>query len=136
MVAYSFKPRFVPFIQVGAKKQTVRAHRKRHARPGERLQLYTGMRTKQCARILTEGPVCIRVDEITMPVGWCFREAARRIAINGIPLSAAEMEAFAKADGFAPTSYMTAVQRMGAFWRATHGDQGFEGVVIHWDWAP
>lgn len=61
MVAYSFRQRFVAPIQVGLgtiehipgteyapKRQTIRANRKRHARPGEELQLYCGMRTKGC----------------------------------------------------------------------------------------
>ena len=52
MVAYSLKPRFIPPILSGAKRQTIRAiSRRRHAIPGETLQLYTGMRTKQCRLI-------------------------------------------------------------------------------------
>jgi uncharacterized protein YqfB (UPF0267 family) len=51
MVAYSFKARFVEPILAGTKTQTIRADRKRHARPGEDLQLYTAMRTKQCKLI-------------------------------------------------------------------------------------
>jgi len=35
MVAYSFRARFREPILVGAKRQTIRADRKRHARPGE-----------------------------------------------------------------------------------------------------
>ena len=48
MVAYSFKRRFREPILAGSKQQTIRADRKRHARRGEALQLYTGMRTTQC----------------------------------------------------------------------------------------
>ena len=51
MVAYSFKARFAEPILAGTKLHTVRAPRKRDARPGEELQLYRGMRTRQCALI-------------------------------------------------------------------------------------
>lgn len=54
MVALSFMPRFVPAIVAGTKLHTLRwpRHgRSRHARPGELLQLYTGMRTRHCRRI-------------------------------------------------------------------------------------
>lgn len=69
MVAYSFRPQFVGPITVGLglsfvnsfgvtpptirpKQQTIRAHgKRRHARPGDELQLYTGMRTKACRLI-------------------------------------------------------------------------------------
>ncbi len=64
MVAYSFDRRFVPAIVSGAKRQTIRAHRARHARPGETLQLYTGMRTRQCRKIVERDPVCTRIDEV------------------------------------------------------------------------
>ncbi|MEJ0016825.1 MAG: ASCH domain-containing protein [Acetobacteraceae bacterium] len=49
MVAYSFKRDFAAPILAGIKRQTIRADRRRHARPGEVLQLYTGMRTKHAA---------------------------------------------------------------------------------------
>lgn len=57
MVAYSYKARFVEPIRLGLepgpwipgmKRQTIRADRKRHARPGEEIQHYRGMRTRQC----------------------------------------------------------------------------------------
>jgi hypothetical protein len=54
MVAYSFKPRFEMPIVTLRKTGTIRAHgRRRHARPGERLQLYTGMRTRSCRLLAT-----------------------------------------------------------------------------------
>lgn len=51
MVAYSFKRQFGPPILAGTKGGTIRNDRKRHARPGEELQLYHGMRTKSCTLI-------------------------------------------------------------------------------------
>lgn len=71
MPAYSYKRRFVAPIWVGLglpikpviglviaagveirpKRQTIRADRARHARPGEIVQHYCGMRTKSCFKI-------------------------------------------------------------------------------------
>jgi hypothetical protein len=51
MVAYSFKKQFAMPILDGTKGGTIRGHRKRHGRPGETLQLYTGMRTAHCKLI-------------------------------------------------------------------------------------
>jgi len=74
VVAYSFTRRFVEPILIGlepgppkpgAKRQTIRAERRsRHARVGERMQLYFAMRSKQC-RFLGE-PRCVGVWPITM----------------------------------------------------------------------
>ena len=52
MVAYSFNSRFEVAIREGWKTQTIRAGRKRHARPGEMLQLFCGMRTAHCRKAL------------------------------------------------------------------------------------
>ncbi|MBD2107408.1 hypothetical protein [Nodosilinea sp. FACHB-13] len=49
MVAYNFKPQFAGPVERGEKTQTIRrTGKRRHARPGDTLQLYTGMRTKSC----------------------------------------------------------------------------------------
>ena len=50
MPALSFKTQFIPLIESGEKRQTIRA-RKRPIKVGERLYLYTGMRTKNCRKI-------------------------------------------------------------------------------------
>jgi uncharacterized protein YqfB (UPF0267 family) len=80
VVAYSFQQRFAPPILSGTKQQTIRADRKRHARPGEEMQLYTGMRTKQCELICRT--TCISVVPITIEMlgegsvrfeDWVFR---------------------------------------------------------------
>lgn len=131
MVAYNFKQGFVPRIQAKTKRQTVRGHRKRHARPDEPVQLYTGMRTRHCRPILTPDPICLRLDEIAIDVG----RDGMLIRINGIPLSPEEAEAFAVLDGFGwPEPHgVSALAAMRRFWAMTHGLGRFEGVVVHWD---
>ncbi|MBP5857272.1 hypothetical protein KAJ83_09650 [Marivibrio halodurans] len=135
MVAYNFKSGFVRDIRAGIKDHTVRGNRaRRHARPGELVQLYTGMRTKQCTKILDPDPPCTRLDEVALEVG----PMAGRFAlfeINGIPLDDEAIEAFAAADGFSVARRLdvSATECMVRFWAMTYGRQPFEGVVIHWD---
>lgn len=129
MVAYSFKRRFTEPIIAGAKRQTIRAHRKRHARPGEALQLYTGMRTRQCRKILVVDPIC----ESVAPVRLLFTRGNGELGIivDGAELPLDKWEAFARADGF-PT-----LLDMVVFWFANHGRDGvdqidFNGALIKW----
>jgi hypothetical protein len=146
MVAYSFHKMFIPQVSGGLKRQTIRAHRKRHARPGEAVQLYTAMRTIHCRKILTPDPLCVSVDEIRLEVGQELFEGRQlgtidAIEINGIPLTEAEIETLAIADGFHPRwhyppetafSHIKARWLMGCFWREAHGTGSFEGVLIKW----
>jgi hypothetical protein len=46
-----FQKQFVPLILSGEKKQTIRAIRKRSFKIGDPLQLYTGLRTKNCMKL-------------------------------------------------------------------------------------
>lgn len=136
MVAYSFRPRFVTPIRIGLglpilpedddtdagtllvpKRQTIRAiGKRRHARAGEMLQLYTGMRTRQCKKI-GEAP-CVFVVPIRIDV------MKTRLKFSDFVFDA---EAFAQADGFASAADMH------AFWLDAHGLGKFEGVLIRWE---
>lgn len=130
MVAYSFKARFVGPILAGTKAQTIRADRKRHARPGEALQLYTGMRTKHCrliARATCESVVPVRLTfhRLLGPLIW---------EIDGVELGCDAMDEFAAADGFGGGGFPAL--DMAAFWVETHGEGSdqidFRGVLIRW----
>jgi hypothetical protein len=140
MVAYSFKSFFAPQILAGLKTQTVRADRRRHARPGEPVQLFTGMRTKACRKILTPDPVCVRVSPILIVTSSLIEGGIASITIGGWPQWRGEIEDFASADGFSPAlaggapkmTGRTARENMGAFWLAEHGEGRFEGVLIEW----
>ena len=122
MVAYSFKKQFVQPIERGLKRQTIRAHRKRHARPGEFLQIYFGMRTQHCRKIIDD-PKCLIVENIEIQVG---PHGFEDIRIDGDMLSAHDMKYLARADGFTDTGDMH------AFWHHAHGEGRFEGVIIKW----
>lgn len=125
MVAYSFKSRFVSPIRLNIKTGTIRADgKRRHARPGEQLQLYCGMRTAACFKIIPD-VTCVRVNEI------CFDlRRPKRIELwsNGVLLrpGSPQADAFARADGFVDFADML------AFWNENHGPKRFDGSHIIW----
>lgn len=121
MVAYSFKEQFVEPIVSGRKRQTIRSDRKRHAKAGEELQLYTGMRTKVC-RLIGRAR-CLEVLRIRID----FQRAM--IWVGSLEISGlAELDAFAKRDGFA--SY----KELRDFWDREHDrPSSWSGMIIFWD---
>lgn len=147
MVAYSFKACFADQVAGLTKLQTVRADRRRHARPGEPVQLYCGMRTRHCRKLVADDPICISVQPISIAVSRLLDDLIASISIDGMVLTQSEIETFAAADGFAPFDYglwrgmsvgradhrhASARSNMGDFWLANHGDGRFDGVLIKW----
>lgn len=123
MVAYSFRKQFAEPILAGTKGGTIRADRKRHARPGEELQLYTGMRTKQC-RLITR-QTCLDAH----PVAFNFPVDAVLLTIHRHPLKRFDLlDVFARFDGFPDWAALK------AFWSEEHGAdlKPFAGVHIRW----
>ncbi len=138
MVAYSFQKRFVPQILAGlepgaaavlhgeppaVKRQTIRGDRLRHARPGEEMQLYTGLRTKHAKLIARVRCICVSRIEINF-VG---RESVTvdNTTLRDVP----SLIWFARQDGFRDWADFT------SFWREQHGDEieRFEGVLLRWE---
>lgn len=141
MVAYSFKSFFAPQIEAGFKRQTIRADRRRHARPGEALQLFTGMRTRHCRKIRPD-VTCLSIEPIDMLfVGGLMQSVFVSWSSEGDQrLSPTELEQLARDDGFAPEHFndasgycgATALENMEAFWREHHEAGPFHGVLIKW----
>lgn len=122
MVAYSFQKRFADPIVAGTKRQTIRAPRKRHARPGEALQLYTAMRTKQCR--LIANAKCL--DVLDVELDFYAGEVRAGFGVIAVNLESGADE-FARLDGFADWSDLR------AFWEKEHpGVDRFQGVLIRW----
>ena len=123
MVAYSFNPRFEVAVREGWKTQTIRAARKRHARPGEMLQLFCGMRTAQCRKICED----VRCTEV-MKVVITFDGGSGMIDnIFTDDVKVRDREAFAVRDGF------TDLDDMSQFWLKSHSHIWiFQGVLIEW----
>ncbi len=114
------------------KRQTIRAiGKRRHARPGETLQLYTGMRTRQCqaigiAQCVSVQPIDIYFQSDTIHVG----KIQERETFTG----AERLDEFARRDGFASW------REMREFWLEEHGENGqmkklgpWGGLLIRWE---
>lgn len=135
MVAYSFKGRFVTPIKVGLgqiehipgteyvpKRQTIRstAGKKRHARPGEMVQLFYGLRTKNCFPIGVAR--CISAERISIYVAT----DGINVILSGRILGQKKLRELAQADGFKDPA------EMAGFWLLEHGVGNFVGVLIKW----
>jgi hypothetical protein len=101
-------------ILAGEKRQTIR--RAARCKPGDPLQLYTGMRTKGCLKLgdaVCEAawPILITAEGFDIGTGGLGGDIGR--------------EALAKIDGFDSWADMT------AFFQNNYG-LPFEGVLIRW----
>lgn len=141
MVAYGFKKFFAPQIEDGSKTHTIRGNRSRHARVGEPVQLYRGLRTRYCVKIIDD-PICSAVLPIVIMSTDLISVGIAYVEVDGRPLHRDEIEPFAISDGFSPERLRgiapaaligeTARETMGRFWRASHPGSRFEGVIIRW----
>lgn len=122
MVAYSFQPRFVQAILAGTKAQTIRGARRRHARRGDMVQLYSGQRSRDCI-LLGEAP-CIAADSVRLE--FYPANFLPRIWVNDQRINIVEHNTFAQADGFED------IHDMQRFWLAKHGNGPFVGTIIRW----
>lgn len=129
MVALSFKRDFVADIEYGRKRRTIRRVRKAgNPKPGAALQLYTGMRTKACEKILDA--VCSRVRPVVIDHRGVFL-AGRQLwagdapAYQGGPNPEDYDGDFARADGF------ESFGDMAEFFEREYG-LPFEGQLIEW----
>jgi len=134
VVAYSFRKQFAEPILAGTKGGTIRADRRRHARPGEELQLYIGMRTKHCRLIARK--TCI----IAQPIRLQFHTLRGDEHLRGVHLfdprtedveklisNPDRLDAFAQFDGFDTWSHLV------DFWREEHEPaDAFDGIHIRW----
>lgn len=90
MTAYNFKSVFAYRVEDGLKRQTVRDRRKRPTCEGMGLQLYSGMRTARCRKLLDA--VCTGVLPVEIGEGE-IRLAERNLTYP-------EIREFALRDGF------------------------------------
>ena len=92
MTAINFQKRFKPMILNGSKTHTIRRRRKHTIKSGDQLQLYTGMRTKQCE--LIKETKCTDVIPIIITPNTGI------VSIDRFILSDKALEEFAISDGF------------------------------------
>lgn len=116
MVAYNFQARFADAVASGAKKQTIRAPRKNgHAKVGDPIQLYTGLRTSATRKLRDPDPICTKST-------YC---AIREDGVTTGTLPSTDLNEFAQRDGFADFAAMK------EWFRQTHG-LPFFGQLIMW----
>jgi len=123
MVAYNFKEQFAGDVEDGAKLQTIR--RDARCKVGDKLQLYTGMRTKKCRKLADA--VCTAV----IPVKICDTE----MFLNGErlhPGNALRGEYDDRDNDFAQKDGFDSFMDMADFFRQQYGSLPFEGFVIRW----
>lgn len=114
MPAYNFKARFAPLVESGEKRQTIRKPRKRPTVAGDRLKLYTGMRTKAC-RLFFFG-TCQSVEPVVIDIRETVQLfPAPYVEVAGKLLPYSDMLALAEADGF------SSVWEMVEFFKSTYG---------------
>lgn len=89
--------------------------------PGERLQLYTGQRTKACRKLVDPDPICIAFRPIYMFIG---SEEILRIDIDDVEVE--DIDRFADDDGF------TDAAAMHNFFLKMYGRGSFVGSLINW----
>jgi hypothetical protein len=118
MVAFNFSAQFVDDVESGRKTQTIRQSSR--AKAGDRIQLYTGQRTKAC-RKLGEA-VCIDSTYIGM--------TARGITLGDVSLFPRNDDQFAKADGF--PDYAT----MWRWFSERYETESFTGYITRWRLTP
>ena len=120
MPSLNFHERFVEAVESGRKRQSIRRRWKDGRfpfHPGQRLYLYTGLRTR-AARKLGEG-IIRRVEPVLI-------RQPGPVLVNGRILDDCHVEALARNDGFRD------FEQMMRWWRATH-DLPFEGFIVYWD---
>ena len=120
MVAYNFQQQFTAPITRRSKRQTIRrVGKRRHARPGDAIQLYTGMRTKQRRKIIDDVE-CVSCEPIVI------RVEKDRITVFVSGTAVGDMEAFARSDGFGDRNDFH------QFWLKSHGVGEHDYVLIRW----
>lgn len=115
MPLINFKKQFSQLVEQGIKTQTIRTNRKFPIKKGNRLFLYTGLRTKQTKKL--KETVCKSVQEITID--------SNNVLLDGVKLSQKEIIELAKADGFNDQ------QSFANFFKQNY-NLPFYGVLIKW----
>lgn len=117
MAALNFSPEFAPLVEARTKRQTIR--RSDRVRVGQRLQLYTGQRTKACRKLVDPDPVCTVVTYVHL--------SADDIVLGNVKHAPRNFDDFARADGFADYAAMW------KWFSERYGVDHFRGHLIKWD---
>lgn len=134
MAAYNFQKQFVEPIQSGRKNCTIRRKgKRRHAKAGDPIQLYTGMRTKSCRKIRDPDPICLFVNHIDIHVMEDCIEFIRILTGHPKGKGSRELLTRAKLNKFAISDGFESIEDMHKFWLDFHGVGLFSGLYIGWE---
>lgn len=130
MVALNFKTQFANEVEDGVKRRSIRAPRKdgRDPKPGDKLQLYTMMRHKDCRKLGDAVVTRVRPVEISH---MGIKLDGRQLYAGDAPAYAGGVDPehydgdFARADGF------DTFGDMAKFFEDEHG-LPFNGYLIEW----
>lgn len=131
MVALNFQSQFADDVECGNKCRTIRAPRKdgRNPKPGDKLQLYTGMRHKGCrklAEVICRRVRRVEIDHMGITLNGRKLYCGNAPAYQAGPCPEEDYDSdFARADGFGT------FQDMREFFEAQHG-LPFKGLLIEW----
>lgn len=123
MVAINFKAQFADDVEDGTKRQTIR--QKARCKPGDTLQLYTGMRQKGCRLLGTA--VCLSVTPIK--INATDMELDGRMLLAG---HATRGDLEDRDDDFAQKDGFKGFTEMAEWFEKTYGKLPFVGFVIKW----
>jgi hypothetical protein len=117
MTALGFKAQFAGPVERREKCQSIRAKGDRF-KVGGAIQLYTGMRTKACRKLVSPDPVCILSNYIVLrPNGITFGTVAEQFP---------DVDEFARLDGFKDYADMH------RWFTERYDDAYFVGRLIRW----
>lgn len=139
MPSLNFQKYFVSLIESGVKRQTIRPLRKsgKQIEVGDKLYLFTGLRTKYCKRIYFKHEyngnlvwaetfqICLSVNKIIITDTPPRPVILQQIMINGEFLSGDEVAKLCRADGFENPNDLF------KFFKSNYG-LPFKGVLIKW----
>ncbi len=120
MVAFNFSPEFAAKVTSGEKRQTIR--QKKRGQVGDRVQLYTGQRTKKCRKLVDPDPILELINYVAIRPGY--------LTLGNTALHPGNADDFARADGFKDYAAMV------AWFEKKYGSPYFVGFIHRWRAAP
>ena len=123
-----FKKRFVEPILIGTKVHTMRKDRRVQPKIGERLYMYTGLRTSSCQKI-TDKEILISTQRVHIKGSLNLGVAGMNVWIDGRNLSNIEINEFVKFDGF------TDQTDFASFWLEGKKNGRFAAILTLYHWT-
>ena len=119
MAALNFSSEFAGPVERREKLQTIRQTRR--AEVGDRIQLYTGQRTKQCRKLSEEDPTCTYVGYVAIRPTY--------LTVGDVTKHPRDRDDFASLDGFKDYAEMV------AWFQARYGQPSFIGYLHRWEFV-